>query len=181
MDARPVADGGRHGNRGDVDEARHDAGQGPFHPRDDHDHLRPAQEIPLVEDPVHARHPDVVEAGPFSAPQPPPDARPPPHPGVPGPRGHPPDGGAPPPFRGAPPPWPTGALPPLELPKERLPPPPFHGPPRIFPPFSSSGTELRVPPLLISAGIRFPPPSTPRARFPIPPPSPPATTIKPDS
>src|SRR2546428_217486 len=103
VNAPPAAVVGGTDMRGPVEAPRHDAGQGPFHPRDDHDHLRPAQEIPLVEDPVHARHPDVVEAGPVAAPPPPPGARPPPPPGVPGPGRRPPGRGAAPPRRGAPP------------------------------------------------------------------------------
>src|SRR2546422_1028400 len=74
-----------------------------------------------------------------------------------------------------------GDLPRLQVSKERLHPTPVHGPHRICSHFSSSRTELRVPPRLISSRIRFSRSSTSRARFAISTASSRATTIRPDS
>src|SRR6058998_3200421 len=69
----------------------------------------------------------------------------------------------------------------LEIPKERLHPTQVHGPHRICSHFSSSRTELSVPPRLISWRIRFSRSSTSSARFAISTASSPTTTIRPDS
>src|SRR5207245_6810635 len=69
----------------------------------------------------------------------------------------------------------------LEIPKERLHPTPVHGPHRICSHFSSSRTELSVPPRLISSRIRFSRSRTSSARFAISTASSRATTIRPDS
>src|SRR5439155_620924 len=76
---------------------------------------------------------------------------------------------------------PHGDLSRLQVLEERLHSTPVHGPHRICSHFSSSRTELRVPPRLISSRMRFSRSSTSRARFAISTASSRATTINPDS